>query len=295
MLNALTIDVEDYFQVTAFEKYVKYEDWDIYPSRVESNTLKILEMLDELSVKATFFILGWVAERCPSVVREIQKRGHEIASHGYKHKLLYHISPEDFRKDIRRAKMLLEDISGKKINGYRAPSYSITEESMWALDILIKEGFLYDSSIFPILHDIYGMPNARRFPHEISRPSGMIKEFPMSTFKFRISNFAPLPAGWQGLPFVGQEFRIPISGGGYMRLFPVWLIRRVINHINKREGQPAILYFHPWEIDHEQPKIRAGIRSRFRHYINLDRTAGKVKHLLSSFKFAPIGQVLKIP
>ncbi|MEE9213988.1 MAG: XrtA system polysaccharide deacetylase [Thermodesulfobacteriota bacterium] len=279
MINALTIDVEDYFHVTAFEKYVKCEDWDVYPSRVENNTLKILEMLDEFSVKATFFILGWVAERCPSVVKEIQKRGHEIACHGYKHKLLYHIGPKNFRKDIRMAKMLLEDICGKEINGYRAPSCSITEESMWALDILIEEGFTYDSSIFPILHDIYGIPNARRFPHEINRPSGVIKEFPMSTLEFRISDFG---------------FRIPISGGGYLRLFPVCLIRKAINHINKSEGQPAVIYFHPWEIDHEQPRIRAGIRSRFRHYINLDKTVGKVKHLLSSFKFAPVGQVLGI-
>lgn len=278
MINALTIDVEDYFHVTAFEKYVKYEDWDIYPSRVKTNTLKILNMLEEFSVKATFFILGWVAEKHPSIIKEIQRSGHEIACHGYNHELIYNITPESFRQDIKKAKMLLEDICGEKVNCYRAPSYSITEESLWALDILIEEGFTHDSSIFPVHHDIYGIPNARRFPHEIKRPSGVIKEFPISTLEFRISNF---------------RFRIPISGGGYLRLFPVWLIKRAINYVNEHEKQPVILYFHPWEIDPEQPRINAGIKSRFRHYINLDKTAGKAKHLLSSFKFAPISQVLK--
>jgi polysaccharide deacetylase family protein (PEP-CTERM system associated) len=280
MLNALTIDVEEYFQVSAFEKYVKHEDWSTYPSRVEANTLKVLDMLEEFSVNATFFVLGWVAEKYPSIVREVQKRGHEIASHGYNHKLVYNMSPEDFRKDVKMSKMLLEDICGKKVCCYRAPSFSITKESLWALDILIEEGFLCDSSIFPVYHDIYGIPNARRFPHEINSPRGVIKEFPVSTVQINILK--------------NRKYRVPVSGGGYLRLFPVWLIKKAIKHINESERQPAILYFHPWEVDPEQPRIRAGIRSRFRHYINLDRTMEKVKYLLSSFKFAPINQVLKI-
>ena len=280
MLNALTIDIEDYFQVSAFEKYVKHEDWCPYPSRVEANTLKVLDMLEEFSVNATFFILGWVAEKHPSIVKEVQKRGHEIASHGYNHKLVYNMSPEDFRKDIKMAKMLLEDICGKKVCCYRAPSYSITNESLWALDILIEEGFECDSSIFPVYHDIYGIPNAGRFPHDINSYHGVIREFPVSTVQINILK--------------NLKYRVPISGGGYLRLFPVWLIKKAIKHINESEGQPAILYFHPWEIDPEQPRIRAGIRSRFRHYINLDSTMEKVKYLLSSFKFAPISQVLKI-
>jgi len=174
--------------------------------------------------------------------------------------------------------MLLEDTCGEKVNCYRAPSYSITRASLWALDILIEEGFTCDSSIFPIHHDVYGIPGARRFPHKISRPHGVIQEFPVSTRELRIS---------------GYKFRVPVSGGGYLRLLPVWLIKRAIKHINENEKQPAIIYFHPWEIDPEQPRIRAGIRSRFRHYINLNRTMDKVKYLLSSFKFAPIGEVLK--
>jgi len=237
-------------------------------------------MLEEFSVNATFFILGWVAEKHPSIVKEVQKRGHEIASHGYNHKLVYNMSPEDFRKDIKMAKMLLEDICGKKVCCYRAPSYSITNESLWALDILIEEGFECDSSIFPVYHDIYGIPNAGRFPHDINSYHGVIREFPVSTVQINILK--------------NLKYRVPISGGGYLRLFPVWLIKKAIKHINESEGQPAILYFHPWEIDPEQPRIRAGIRSRFRHYINLDSTMEKVKYLLSSFKFAPISQVLKI-
>jgi polysaccharide deacetylase family protein (PEP-CTERM system associated) len=279
MLNALTIDVEDYFHVAAFDRDIKKDDWENYPLRVVDNTLKILDMLDEFSVKATFFVLGWVAERSPSLIKEIQRRGHEIACHGYAHKIIYQSGPEDFRADIRRSRLLLEDICGKKINGYRAPSCSITKDSIWALDIIIEEGFIYDSSIFPINHDIYGIPDANRFPHDICRSSGVIKEFPLSTIKFRIANF---------------EFRLPVSGGGYLRLFPAWLIRRAFNHINKKEKKPAVIYIHPWEIDQEQPKIRAGFKSSFRHYHNLDKTAKRVKYMLSSFKFAPMEQVLRL-
>jgi polysaccharide deacetylase family protein (PEP-CTERM system associated) len=279
MVNALTIDVEDYFHVTAFEKYICEKTWDSYPLRVEDNTLLILDLLDEFSVKATFFILGWVAERRPALIREIHKRGHEIACHGYGHKLVYRIGPENFREDIRKARLILEDICGVKVNGYRAPSYSITGDSLWAFDILIEEGFLYDSSIFPIIHDIYGMPKANRFPHDILRQSGAIKEFPMSTILIDI---------------LKRKVTIPVAGGGYLRLFPVWFIRKAINYINEHERQPAVLYFHPWEVDHGQPRIKAGFKSKFRHYLNIRKTAGRVKTLLSAIEFSSMGDVLGI-
>jgi len=277
--NALTIDVEDYFHVNAFKNYINADQWDNYPVRVKDNTLIILDLLDEFSVKATFFVLGWVADRCPSVVREIKEKGHEIACHGYAHELIYNISPERFREDIRRSKALLEDISGAGVHGYRAPTYSITKNSLWALDILIEEGFLYDSSIFPIYHDTYGIPDSNRFFHALKRPSGTIKEFPLSTFQFSIGDF---------------KYRMPVAGGGYLRLFPEWILRKSIHYINTSEGQPVVIYFHPWEIDHEQPRIQAGFRSRFRHYTNLDKTANRIRNLLLSFRFAPMKEVLDI-
>ncbi len=279
MLNALTVDVEDYFQVSAFEKTVNPEEWDQYPLRIINNSMRILDLFDEYSVKATFFILGWVAEKCPALVKEIEKRGHEIGCHGYAHKIIYHIGPENFRKDIQKSKRLLEDICGKAINGYRAPSYSITKRSLWALDILIEEGFKYDSSIFPITHDRYGIRNALRFPHTVRRLSGSILEFPISTVQIKLFHLT---------------FNIPATGGGYLRFFPVSLSKRLIRQINQGESRPAILYFHPWEIDPEQPKIRAGILTGFRHYYNLNKTLERVKYLLSAFKFAPVKKVLKL-
>ena len=279
MHNALTVDVEDYFHVTAFERYVNRERWDDYPLRVNENTLRILDIMDEFSVKATFFVLGWVADTVPSLVRRIYEKGHEIACHGYGHQLIYRIGPERFREDVRRSKLLLEDICGDKVNGYRAPSYSITKESLWAFDVLAEEGFLYDSSIFPIVHDIYGLPNAKRFPHEVYSKSGVIKEFPMSTLQISLSR---------------KKICIPVAGGGYLRLFPLWFIKKAIKGINTAEGQPAVLYFHPWEIDGKQPRIKAGLKSRFRHYLNIGKTAGRVKALLSSFKFYSMADVLGI-
>jgi polysaccharide deacetylase family protein (PEP-CTERM system associated) len=277
MNNALTIDVEDYFHVAAFEECIRTEDWDNYPLRVVDNTLKVLDILDEFSIKATFFVLGWVAERSPALVKEIQKRGHEIACHGYWHKLIYRIGPDKFKEDVRKSRLLLEDLCGHEIRGFRAPSYSITKDSIWALDILIEEGFLYDSSIFPINHDIYGIPDADRFPHDINRTTGVIKEFPLSTFELRLNKY---------------ELRVPISGGGYLRLLPAWLIKKAINNINENEGKPAVIYFHPWEIDNEQPRIKAGFKSRVRHYINIDKTLQKVKYLLASCEFSPMMDVL---
>lgn len=277
MINALTIDVEDYFHVTAFERQINPDQWDTYPLRVEGNTLRILDMLDEFSLQATFFVLGWVAERVPSLVKEIHRRGHEIACHGYGHQLIYRLSPQEFRRDVSRAKKLLEDLCGERVYGYRAPSYSITLKSLWALDILVEEGFTYDSSIFPITHDVYGIPGGKRFPHHISTHAGKIQEFPISTY--------PMKAGcWQS--------QLPIAGGGYLRLLPAAFVKLAIQVINSREKQPVIVYFHPWEIDPQQPRIKASLKSCFRHYLNLDRMELKVRHLLENLKFSSARAVL---
>lgn len=278
MLNALTIDVEDYFQVNAFVRQVRRDEWDRYPLRVEQNTRRILELLDEFEIKATFFVLGWVAERVPGLVKEIHAKGHEIACHGYGHDLIYSIGPEAFRADIRRSKQILEDQCGQQVHGYRAPSYSITGRSLWALDILIEEGFSYDSSIFPVYHDTYGVPDAPRFPHVINRPAGSISEFPLTTYPLRLGK---------------KEYRLPIAGGGYLRLLPAELIRRGIESINRQEQQPAVLYFHPWEIDPEQPRIKAGLKSRFRHYLNLHKTEDKLRHLLLQLPFGTMKDTLE--
>jgi polysaccharide deacetylase family protein (PEP-CTERM system associated) len=278
MLNALTVDVEDYFQVTAFSKAVSRDAWDSFPLRVVENTRRVLDLFDEFEVKATFFILGWIAEREPGLVREIALRGHEVATHGYGHELVYDIGPERFRADLRRSRAILESITGKPVLGYRAPSYSITVKSMWALDILVEEGFAYDSSIFPVRHDIYGVPGAERFPHVIRRGAGEIVEFPLTTWPLCI---------------LGKQCCIPVAGGGYLRLLPAGLIRKVFQGINEREGQPAVLYFHPWEVDPGQPRMRACLKSRFRHYLNLSRTEAKLRTLLSGLSFAPMSEVLE--
>ena len=280
MLNALTIDVEDYFQVNAFEPYVARESWDSYPLRVADNVARLLDLLDEFQVKATFFVLGWVAERLPEVVRSIQERGHEIACHGYGHQLIYRIGPKLFREDIRRAKQIIEGITGVALYGYRAPTYSITGESLWAFDILVEEGFTYDSSVFPVYHDTYGIPDAPRFPYTVQRAGGSIEEFPLSTLPIR---------------FAGRDLQLPIAGGGYLRLLPVQLIKWGIDRINRREKKPAVLYLHPWEIDPDQPRISAGWKSRFRHYNNLSKTEAKLRYLLKGVRYGTMGQVLGIP
>ncbi|MDD2736009.1 MAG: DUF3473 domain-containing protein [Desulfuromonadaceae bacterium] len=278
MLNALTIDVEDYFQVNAFAGIIRQHQWDSYPLRVDTNTRRILDILDSFSITATFFILGWVAERLPALTKEIHRRGHEIACHGYGHELIYTIGPERFRADIRRSKKLLEDQCGVAVNGYRAPSYSITNRSLWALDILVEEGFSYDSSIFPVMHDTYGIPDAQRFPHTLKTAAGPLAEFPLTT----------LP-----LHFGSKEVRLPIAGGGYLRFLPARLLTWGIKRINCTEQQPAVLYFHPWEIDPDQPRIKeAGLKSRFRHYLNLDKTEEKLRTIFSEVPFGTMSQVL---
>lgn len=275
MLNALTVDVEDYFQVSAFDRYVERSQWDSYPLRVVQNTGRVLDLFDSFGVKGTFFVLGWVAERCPALVREIAGRGHEIACHGYGHELVYRIGPEKFREDIRRTKAILEDQSGGRVNGYRAPSYSVTGDSLWALEILVEEGFRYDTSIFPVRHDVYGIPGARRFPHTMETAAGPLVEFPLTT-----------------LPLLWQRYQLPIAGGGYLRLLPAAVLKYGMRRINEREGEPAVLYFHPWEMDPGQPRIKAGFRSTFRHYQNLASTERKLKELLGSLRFAPMAEVL---
>lgn len=279
MLNALTIDVEDYFQVNAFADRINPDQWDSYPLRVVANTRRILDLLDRHGITATFFILGWVAARAPELAREIHRRGHEVACHGYGHQLVYQIGPQRFRDDIRRAKSILEDQCGEAVNGYRAPSYSITNKSLWALDILVEEGFSYDSSIFPVVHDTYGIPDAERFPHTLQTTAGPLREFPLTTL--------PITVGW-------KQLRLPIAGGGYLRLLPVETIRKGIAKVNSTEQQPAVVYFHPWEIDPQQPRIKAGVKSTFRHYLNLHRTEGKLIHLFERLKFGTMRQVLEM-
>ena len=275
--NFLSIDVEDYFQVTAFEGVVERKDWAVYPSRVENNTRRVMALLDEHGLKGTFFVLGWVAERFPLMVREMADNGHEVACHGFGHELVYNMTPESFRADVRQAKSILENITGRQVLGYRAPSYSIVERTMWALDVLIEEGFVYDSSIFPIHHDNYGIPGAQRFPHDITRPGGTIREFPMTTLNMNLP---------------GRTMALPIAGGGYLRLLPVGVIHWGMRHINQVEKQPTVLYFHPWEVDPDQPRIKARLKSRFRHYVNLETTEDKIRALFKGLEFGTMAEVL---
>lgn len=273
MYNALTIDVEDYYMVSAFADVVKFEDWPKHESRIEANTRKILEILEGYNTKVTFFVLGWVAEHYPELVKEINSKGHEVACHGYNHRLIYDLTPDEFREDIHRSKSLLEDITGVSVTGFRAASYSIIKRTLWSLDILIKEGFRYDSSIFPIYHDRYGMPDSDRFPHEIIRSNGKIWEFPPSTYQLLGNNF-------------------PVAGGGYFRLLPSWITRSAIRRINNLEKRPVIFYLHPWEVDSDQPRLNGRLLSKFRHYINLNSTVPKLISLLKEFKFKPISAFL---
>lgn len=275
ILNALTIDVEDYYQVSGFESQIAFESWPRYESRVVGNTWRILELLHFQKVKATFFVLGWIAEHYPQVVLAIRQEGHEIASHGYRHRLLYNMSPEEFRKDTERSKGILEDLCGLPVVGYRAASYSVVEETLWALDILKDLGFQYDSSIFPIHHDRYGIPTAGRFPYDhLLSEDRRLLEFPLSTVKLFGRN-------------------VPVAGGGYLRVFPYRFIQWGIRRINQREAQPAIIYLHPWEIDPGQPKVQGSRLSRFRHYVNLDKTEFRLKRLLSDFRFGTLQMLME--
>lgn len=272
--NALTIDVEDYFHVTAFEGDVSRAKWHCYPQRVVRNTHKILDMLDRADTKATFYFIGWIADAYPQLVREIADLGHEIGSHSYWHRLIYDLTPAEFRSDLRRSKQLLEDIIGGPIDAFRAPSFSITEKSLWALDILTEEGFTTDSSVFPIYHDRYGIHNAPTVVHKITTENGELLEFPPSVVK-------------------RLRFNLPVSGGGYFRLYPLKWTIKWLNEINEN-GEPFVFYFHPWEIDAEQPRLRAGsVIGRIRHHLNLNRTEERFRALLSHFRFDTTSQALQ--
>lgn len=272
IINALTIDVEDYFHVSVFDGLVPRARWGALESRVFSNTERLLEILGD--VKGTFFVLGWVAERFPALVRTIAQAGHEVASHGFEHRLVYDQTAAAFRDDVRRAKDILEVAAGVEVLGYRAPSYSITPRSLWALDVLIEEGYRYDASIFPIRHDRYGIPLSPRHPYVLHRAAGQLLEAPASTTTVAGLN-------------------LPVAGGGYFRILPYGWTRWGINRLNDTEKRSAIFYLHPWEIDPDQPRLAAGLLSRFRHYRNLDKTEERLLRLLHDFRWGRMVDVLK--
>ncbi|HPM42762.1 MAG TPA: DUF3473 domain-containing protein [Candidatus Omnitrophota bacterium] len=268
MLNALSIDVEDYFQVSNFEKIVKKEDWDAYECRVLPNTRKLLDILSSHNVRATFFILGWVADKYPELIKEIDYRGHEIASHGYWHRLVYKMTPGEFEEDLSMSLKSIEGITKKKVKGFRAPSWSINKDSSWAMDILKDSGMQYDSSVFPAFRDKGGMPDANRFIYHWG--NGLL-EFPCSTVRFAGAN-------------------IPVAGGGYFRLYHYNMTKWAIENINK-EGHPAMVYIHPWEIDPDQPRLDAGPIAGFRHYVNMGNAECKLEKLLTDFTFMAIEDI----
>ena len=268
--NALTIDVEDYFQVSAFAPYIPRDHWERRDCRVERNVERILQMLDDHGTKATFFTLGWIAERHPQVVRRIVEQGHELASHGYGHERASDLTESAFFSDIDSAKKILEDLSGCSVTGYRAPSFSIGEGNLWAFDCLERAGYRYSSSIYPIRHDHYGMPDAPRFAHRVR---GALVEVPVTTARL-------LNRNW------------PASGGGYFRLMPYALSSWLLRQVNQNDGQPVIFYFHPWEIDVDQPRVEGiNAKTRFRHYVNLHRTEARIRRLLRDFSWARMDEI----
>ena len=272
--NALSVDVEDYFHVSAFAKNITQNDWHTFLPRVDFNTRRLLDLFDEHQVKATFFVLGWVAEREQKLIKDIASHGHEIACHGFSHQLVYNQTQEKFREETLRSKYVLEDLVQKSVLGYRAASYSITKASIWALDILTEAGFVYDSSIFPVRHDRYGIPDAIEYPHRLKTPNGnSIVEFPLSIAKY-----------------VGMN--IPVAGGGYFRLYPYLVSKVGLSQVNSR-NYPFIFYLHPWEIDPMQPRIKTSHISRFRHYNNLNKCEERLKRLLDDFSFCSVIEVLK--
>jgi polysaccharide deacetylase family protein (PEP-CTERM system associated) len=274
LLNAFSVDVEDYFQVGLFEDAVPRETWDRMEPRVERNTRRLLDLCDQHQVKGTFFVLGWVAERWPQLVRDIRDAGHELATHGQDHRRVTTLTPREFRADVRRSKQTIEDVSGVEVIGYRAPNYSIVRETLWAVDVLVEEGFRYDSSIFPIRHDRYGIPDFPRFPRPFSGRDGKgLHEVPISTVRLAGMN----------LPFVG---------GGYLRHFPFAFTRWGMQRLNGFERRPAILYIHPWEIDPDQPRQPVRWIKRLRHYRNLHRTEERLVRLFSDYSFTTIREVL---
>jgi polysaccharide deacetylase family protein (PEP-CTERM system associated) len=275
IVNALTIDVEEYFHPNAMDAAVLPEQWDALPHRVEQNTYRVLDLLSEFETRGTFFVLGWVAERWPHLVKEIARRGHEVASHGHAHRLVYKLGPAGFRADVARGKRILEDCLGAAVNGFRAASWSIVASTPWAFDVLVEEGFQYDSSVFPIRHDIYGMSGFSRFPVKVRCRAGEILEIPPSTVRLFGINW-------------------PVAGGGYFRLFPYTVTRRAIARINRHDQAPAMVYLHPWEFDSGQPRLAASRSARLRQYSNLEATEPRLRRLLAEFRFAPISQAFKV-
>lgn len=273
-VNAMTVDVEDYFQVYALEERISRASWDSIEPRVVENTERILALFADASVRATFFTLGWVAERFPQTIRSIVAAGHELASHGYDHSRVFNQSEKSFAEDVRRTKRILEDASGQEVLGFRAASYSIGESELWALDVLAEVGYRYSSSIYPIRHDLYGIPDSPRFAFRYGQ-RGLL-EFPVTTVEI-------------------LDRRIPCGGGGYFRLLPYSYWRWAIDRVNRLDRQPSIFYFHPWEIDPGQPRVeQLSLRSRFRHYVNLDKTEGRLRRLLADFRWAPMREVFRI-
>jgi polysaccharide deacetylase family protein (PEP-CTERM system associated) len=272
--HVLSVDVEDYFQVEAFAGLVNRESWDQWPSRVVANTQRVLDLFDEHNAKATFFFVGWVAARFPHLVREVQSRGHELACHSYWHRTVYGLTPEEFRQDTRQAKNAIEDATGVRVTGYRAPSWSITKSCLWALDILAEEGFAYDSSIYPIHHDLYGVPGAQRFPYTHACTNGLeLREFPPATLRFLGTNF-------------------PAAGGGYLRIFPSAITELAFRTFENNYRERVVVYLHPWELDPEQPRIDGSLKSRVRHYTNLGRMQAKLGKVLGQHKFQSFRDVM---
>jgi len=262
--QALTVDVEDYFHVSAFEKAIDKADWQNLELRVEKNTYRLLELFEQKQAKCTFFTLGWVAERCPNLIQAIVKQGHELASHGFSHQRATRMTPEQFRDDVSKSKQVLEDAAGQAIVGYRAPSFSVNDSNTWVYEVLTELGFEYSSSTYPIEHDLYGVPKWPRFKYQ--RPEGII-EIPVPTMR-------------------KNEKNTGIGGGGYFRLYPYWLSKRRIDNYLNTEKQPYSFYFHPWEIDPEQPRVDgASVKSRLRHYLNLSSMEGKVAQLLEDYQW----------
>lgn len=269
-VNAMSVDVEDYFQVAALSEVIRRQDWDQHQLRVQNNHLRIIDLFNQHNIKATFFVLGWVAERCPEIVKSILKNGHELASHGYAHHCATDQTPEEFRQDVQRSLDILQDQAGIPIRGYRAPSYSINKDNFWAFDVLQELGLQYSSSVYPIKHDLYGIPDAPRTPF-YPLPQGNLIELPVTTLKMYGRNY-------------------PGGGGGYFRLFPYSLSRWIIQKVNKE--MPSIFYFHPWEIDPEQPRQEnLSFKSRFRHYVQLNNMENKLNKLLSDFQWNRIDEV----
>ncbi len=273
MKNALSVDLEDYYQVTAFADSVGPANWNDRPSRIEANTEKLLQLFEEAACHATFFTVGWIAEKYPKLVRRVAEAGHEIACHSYLHRLVYSLSEVEFKQDTKRAKELLENASGGAVYGYRAPSFSITVDSLWAFEVLAELGFTYDSSIYPIEHLNYGMPRGPRLPFRVQTSAGDIVEFPMPTVMF------------------GKR-RSPIGGGAYLRLLPYEFTRWGIRYINKNECHPVCIYVHPWELDVSQPRLRGSWTAHLRHYFGLKSTEAKIRRLLSDFELVPLGEIV---